>query len=249
MAECLDADPLVKRLKEDCEKSISREELEKKLKGRPDFILEEHYCRGMNTYCEDAGLCVELVAHADLPTRFGHFTLYGFYDAKNDKEHTAVVKGDVKGKERVPLRVHSQCHTGDVLGSLRCDCRDQLEAALSYINGQEFGTVVYMKQEGRGIGLLNKIKAYQLQDLGLDTVEANQYLGFPDEGREYSVAARIIELLGIQSVALLTNNPDKIQKLRSEGVTVLDRIPIVIPPNPFDEGYLKTKRERMNHLI
>jgi GTP cyclohydrolase II len=249
MAECLDADPLVAPLKEDCEKSISREELEKKLKGRPDFILEEHYCRGMNTFCEDAGLCVELVAHADLPTRFGHFTLYGFYDAKNDKEHTAVVKGDVKGKERVPLRVHSQCHTGDVLGSLRCDCRDQLEAALSYINGQEFGAVVYMKQEGRGIGLLNKIKAYQLQDLGLDTVEANQYLGYPDEGREYSVAARIIELLGIQSVALLTNNPDKIEKLRNEGVTVVDRIPIVIPPNPFDETYLKTKRERMNHLI
>lgn len=231
-----------------CEKAVSREELEKKLRGKPDFILEEHYCAGKNAYCEDAGLCVELVAHADLPTRFGRFTLYGFYDAKHDKEHTAIVKGEVRGRSGVPVRVHSQCHTGDVLGSLRCDCRDQLEAALSYINGRECGAVVYMKQEGRGIGLLNKIKAYQLQDLGLDTVEANLYLGYPDEAREYAVAARIIRLLGIESVALLTNNPDKIEKLVGEGIQVAERIPIVIPPNPFDEAYLNTKRERMNHL-
>jgi GTP cyclohydrolase II len=234
---------------EPCEKLTTREALEQKLTGKPDFVLEEHYCHGQNGYCEDDCLCVELVAHADLPTRFGHFTLYGFYDAKNDKEHTAIVKGTVSGVERVPVRVHSQCHTGDVLGSLRCDCRDQLEAALSYINGQEYGAVVYMKQEGRGIGLLNKIKAYQLQDLGLDTVEANEYLGYPGEAREYAVAARIIELLGIKSVALLTNNPDKIEKLSAEGVAVVDRIPIVIPPNPFDEAYLETKRERMNHLF
>lgn len=232
-----------------CEKIVPRDELERKLSGKPDFVLEEHYCAGQNAFCEDSACCVELVAHADLPTRFGRFTLYGFYDAKNDKEHTAIVKGDVKGAERVPVRVHSQCHTGDVLGSLRCDCRDQLEAALSYINGQERGAVVYMKQEGRGIGLLNKIKAYQLQDLGLDTVEANQYLGYPGESREYAVAARIISLLGIKSVALMTNNPDKIDKLTAEGVAVVDRIPIVIPPNPFDAVYLETKRERMSHLI
>ncbi len=234
---------------ESCDKVITHEELEKKLTGKPDFVLEEHYCRGKNAYCEDAGLCVELVAHAALPTRFGTFTLYGFYDAKNDKEHTAIVKGDVKGKSSVPLRVHSQCHTGDVLGSLRCDCRDQLEAALRYIDSQEYGAVVYMKQEGRGIGLLNKIKAYQLQDLGLDTVEANLYLGYPDEARDYAVAARIIELLGIRSVALMTNNPDKIEKLTAEGVSVVDRIPIVIPPNVHDQEYLATKRERMNHLL
>lgn len=232
----------------DCDKVTTREALEAKLSGDPDFILEEHYCASKGAYCDDEGCCVELVAHADLPTRFGHFTLYGFYDAKNDKEHTALVKGDVRGKERVPVRVHSQCHTGDVLGSLRCDCRDQLEAALRYINGAEYGAVVYMKQEGRGIGLLNKIKAYHLQDLGLDTVEANQYLGYPGEAREYEVAARILELLGIASVALLTNNPDKITKLGAEGVRVVDRIPVVIPPNPHDEFYLETKRERMNHL-
>jgi len=232
-----------------CDKAVTREELEKKLQGKPDFILEEHYCRGRNAYCEDAGLCVELVAHADLPTRFGNFTLYGFYDAKHDKEHTALVKGEVSGAAKVPVRVHSQCHTGDVLGSLRCDCRDQLEASLSYINERGLGAVIYMKQEGRGIGLLNKIKAYQLQDLGLDTVEANLYLGYPDEAREYAVAARIIELLGIASVDLMTNNPDKIEKLVAEGVRVESRIPVVIPPNPYDEVYLATKRERMKHLF
>ena len=233
----------------DCEKIVSREALESKLTGRPDFVLDEHYCAGKSAYCEDSACCVELVAHADLPTRFGHFTLYGFYDAKNDKEHTAIVKGVVSGKEAVPVRVHSQCHTGDVLGSLRCDCRDQLEAALTYIDGQDFGAVVYMKQEGRGIGLLNKIKAYQLQDLGLDTVEANQYLGFPGEARDYEVSASILQLLGIKSVVLLTNNPDKIEKLTAAGVSVVGRVPIVIPPNPHDAGYLETKRDRMNHLF
>ncbi len=232
-----------------CDRTVSRSELEKKLAAKPDFVLEEHYCAGQDAYCEDSDCCVELVAHADLPTRFGRFTIYGFYDARNDKEHTAVVKGDVRGAERVPVRVHSQCHTGDVLGSLRCDCRDQLEAALSYINSQERGAVVYMKQEGRGIGLLNKIKAYQLQELGLDTVEANEYLGYPGEGREYAVAAKMLGLLGIRSVELMTNNPDKIEKLRAEGVDVVGRIPVVIPPNPFDAEYLSTKRERMSHLI
>jgi GTP cyclohydrolase II len=135
-----------------------------------------------------------------------------------------------------------------VLGSLRCDCRDQLEVAFRYIEAKGVGAVVYMKQEGRGIGLLNKIKAYQLQDLGLDTVEANQYLGFPSEAREYAVAAKIIGILGITSVSLMTNNPDKIDKLSAEGVVVVDRIPIVIPSNPHDADYLDTKRERMNHL-
>lgn len=233
----------------DCGKTISREDLARKMKGKPDFILEEHYCAGQGAYCADSDCCVELVAHAALPTRFGTFTLYGFYDAKNDKEHTAVVKGDVGGKESVPVRVHSQCHTGDVLGSLRCDCRDQLEAALRYIEEKGLGAVVYMKQEGRGIGLLNKIKAYQLQDLGLDTVEANEYLGYPGEAREYEVAAKILGLLGIVSVSLMTNNPDKLDKLAAEGVVVVDRIPIVIPANPHDEEYLATKRERMNHLF
>jgi GTP cyclohydrolase II len=233
----------------DCDKIISKEELYKKLTGTPDFIPEEYYCRGKGAYCVDRDLCVQLVAKADLPSRFGNFTLFGFYDSKDDKEHTAIVHGDVEGREDVPLRVHSQCHTGDVLGSLRCDCRDQLEAALKYIAERPFGAVVYMMQEGRGIGLLNKIKAYQLQDLGLDTVEANQYLGYPGEARDYRVAAKIIELLGIRSVALMTNNPDKIDKLTGEGVRITGRVPIVIEANVHDDTYLKTKKERMGHLF
>lgn len=236
-------------LTQSCEKVVSREDLDKKLKGRPDFSLEDHYCEGKGAFCLDADLCVQLVAHAHLPSRFGDFELYGFYDAKANKEHTAVVHGDIKGKTSVPVRVHSECHTGDVLGSLRCDCRDQLEAALSFVGKQEAGAVIYLKQEGRGIGLLNKIKAYQLQELGLDTVEANLYLGFPDEGRDYKVASKILALLGVKSIALLTNNPDKIDKLRAEGVVVEDRIPIVIEANPHDEGYLATKREKMGHIL
>ena len=236
-------------LTEDCQKSTSREELEKKLNGKPDFKLEDHYCEGKGAYCLDADLCVQLVAHAHLPTRFGDFELYGFYDAKANKEHTAVVRGDIKGQKAVPVRVHSECHTGDVLGSLRCDCRDQLEAALRYVGAQERGAVIYLKQEGRGIGLLNKIKAYQLQELGLDTVEANLYLGFPDEARDYKVAAKILSLLGLESIALLTNNPDKIDKLRAEGVQVVERLPIIIDANSHDEAYLATKREKMGHLL
>jgi GTP cyclohydrolase II len=233
----------------ECDKMVSREDLLKKMTGKPDFIPEEHYCHGTGAYCRDNGTCVQLVAKANLPSRFGDFTLYGFYDGKDNKEHTAIVRGDLVGREDVPLRIHSQCHTGDVLGSLRCDCRDQLEAALTYIGKREFGAVVYLMQEGRGIGLLNKIKAYALQDLGLDTVEANQYLGYPGEGRDYEVGAKIIELLGIKSIALMTNNPDKIEKLRSEGILITNRIPIVIEPNSHDEEYLKTKRERMGHLL
>jgi GTP cyclohydrolase II len=236
-------------LTEDCGKTVGFEELKAKLKGRPDFSADEQYCKGAGAYCSEADFCVQLVAHAHLPSRFGDFELYGFYDAREDKEHTAMVHGDVKGRKGVPVRVHSECHTGDVLGSLRCDCRDQLETALRYVGAQDFGAVLYLRQEGRGIGLLNKIKAYRLQELGLDTVEANLYLGYPDEGRDYKVAAKMLALLGIESIKLITNNPDKIEKLSSEGIVVEDRIPIVIPPNPHDEGYLETKRDRMGHII
>lgn len=233
----------------DCDKALGREELALKLEGEPDFPLEERYCKGKGAYCADGDFCVELVAHAHLPTRFGDFELYGFYDAREDKEHTALVRGDVAGVEGLPVRVHSECHTGDVLGSLRCDCRDQLEAALRQVGSLPLGAVLYLRQEGRGIGLLNKIKAYRLQELGLDTVEANRYLGFPDEGRDYKVAAKMLALLGVASIALLTNNPDKIEKLRAEGVKVTERLPLVVPPNPHDEGYLAAKRDRMGHLI
>jgi GTP cyclohydrolase II len=229
--------------------AISKEELSAKMSGKPDFVLEECYCKGVGEYCIDNALCVQLAAKANLPTRYGTFMLYGFYDNRGGKEHTAIVHGDVEGRERVPLRVHSECHTGDVWGSLRCDCRQQLEAATRFIASQEAGVVIYLKQEGRGIGLLNKIRAYQLQDLGLDTVEANQYLDLPVDARDYKVAAKIIDLLKIRSVSLLTNNPDKIDQLKAEGINVVDRIPIVMPANRHDRDYLDVKKQKMGHML
>ena len=190
---------------------------------------------------------VEWVACARLPTRFGEFNIVGFLDRTNGREHTVMVKGAVAGREDCPVRVHSECHTGDVWTSLRCDCREQLEKSLQYVQGREFGAVIYLRQEGRGIGLFNKLKAYNLQDLGLDTVEANTSLGFPSDAREYRAAADILRLLQIRSVALLTNNPDKIEGLRREGITVTRRIPMTVPANAHNRRYLKTKREGLGH--
>lgn len=212
--------------------------------GEPEFVDSQNRNRDETGTQE-----VTLEARAHFPTRFGTFELYGFRDSQGGKEHTAVVKGNVNGAVDCPVRVHSQCHTGDVWGSLRCDCRDQLEASLEYIAGQEVGAVVYLKQEGRGIGLINKIRAYHLQDLGLDTIEANEYLGFPAEARRYTVAAEILSLLGIRSVALLTNNPDKITKLTEEGIEITRRIPVVIPWNKHNETYMQTKQNSMGHLF
>ncbi len=221
-----------------------RRKLREKMFGEPEFFQDDEI-----TATSNDGARVTLSARAHFPTRFGTFELYGFLDDRDKKEHTAVVKGNIHGKAGVPVRVHSQCHTGDVWGSLRCDCRDQLETALEYIAGQEFGAVVYLKQEGRGIGLLNKIRAYHLQDLGLDTIEANEYLGFPAEARRYDVAASILRLLGVKSVGLLTNNPDKITKLTEEGIEVTRRIPVVIPWNKHNEYYMQTKQDSMGHLF
>ncbi len=148
-----------------------------------------------------------------------------------------------------PVRVHSECHTGDVWGSLRCDCGEQLDAALRYISEQDFGAVIYLKQEGRGIGLHNKLLAYALQDRGLDTVEANEQLGLPAEARNYADAAEIIRRLKIHSVVLLTNNPDKLSKLSREGIRISRREPLIIQPNPHSRRYLNTKKLKMNHLI
>lgn len=192
---------------------------------------------------------VKQVAEAFLPTRYGDFTIVGFYSSREKKEHVAIVKGDVAGKERCPVRVHSQCFTGDVFHSLKCDCREQLEASLEYIAAQPCGVVIYLKQEGRGIGLLNKIKAYHLQDMGLDTVEANEYLGFPGDMRDYIVAAKIISMLRIRSVSLLTNNPDKIRGLESQGIDVAERIPVIPKPNTHNAHYLATKTRKMGHLF
>jgi GTP cyclohydrolase II len=192
---------------------------------------------------------VRLIAQAAFPTLFGTFTLMGYADRTGGDELTAVVRGDVRGATDCPIRVHSECHTGDIFGSLRCDCREQLEESLRYIAARECGAVIYLRQEGRGIGLLNKIRAYELQDQGLDSVDANERLGFPADARDYATAARIIELLGIASVRLLTNNPAKISGLEQEGIKVTGRVPIVVPANRFNERYLATKRTRFNHLL
>jgi GTP cyclohydrolase II len=191
---------------------------------------------------------VTKLACAAFPTRFGDFSIYAFRDQKG-KEHVALVRGEVSGKESVPVRIHSECLTGDCLGSLRCDCRDQLEYSLKYLGRKEYGILLYMRQEGRGIGLGNKIKAYQLQDNGMDTVEANIHLGFDEDLRDYSTAARILQIFNVKSVALLTNNPAKVQDLKKNGITITKRIPVVVKPNKYNTEYLKTKKKKMNHLI
>ena len=192
---------------------------------------------------------VVLAAQASLPTKWGEFSIFGFLDRLTGVEHTAIVHGNVSESERCPVRLHSQCHTGDVLGSLRCDCQAQLEYALEYISSVPFGAVLYLAQEGRGIGLVNKIRAYHLQDLGMDTVDANLNLGFPSDARRYGVASDMINLLGIRSIELLTNNPDKIDALTELGIVVERRLPVVIESNEHNSNYLETKRNRMGHLI
>jgi GTP cyclohydrolase II len=192
---------------------------------------------------------IKLVAQTELPTKHGIFTIMGFLSERDGKEYTVVIHGDVVGKEDCPVRIHSECHTGEIWGSLRCDCRQQLEASIKYITSKPYGMIIYCKQEGRGIGLLNKLKAYHLQDNGLDTVEANLHLGFPVDMRDYCVGTDIIQFLGIKSVALLTNNPEKIQAFNRKGIPVTRRIPLVITPNKYNERYLRTKKEKLHHLL
>lgn len=191
---------------------------------------------------------VEIAAVADLPSEFGSYKLYVFSNDRDEKEHLAMVHGDVFGAKDVPVRLHSECLTGDVLGSLRCDCRPQLERALRTIGEGPRGIVLYLRQEGRGIGLTNKIRAYGLQERGMDTVEANLALGFPDDAREYSVAAGMLKTLGVRSIALMTNNPQKLQKLEEQGLEVR-RLPHAIPPNHHNRRYLETKARRSGHLL
>jgi GTP cyclohydrolase II len=205
----------------------------------------DHECEGIGP----ARICVRVVAVAELPSRFGRFRIVGFWNNRDGKDHIAIVHGDVVGREDVPTRLHSECLTGDALGSLRCDCRDQLEQALRRIAAEPRGVVLYLRQEGRGIGLLNKVRAYSLQDLGLDTVEANQALGFRDDERDYAIAAHMIRSLDVRSVRLLTNNPAKIEGLTQYGVVVTDRLPHVMPANPHNRFYLETKANRSGHWI
>jgi GTP cyclohydrolase II len=186
---------------------------------------------------------------AELPTRFGDFRIVAFWNNRDGKEHAAIVRGDILNAEEVPTRLHSECLTGDVIGSLRCDCRDQLEFALHKLDSFERGVLLYLRQEGRGIGLINKVRAYALQDRGLDTVEANLALGFRDDERDYAIAAHMLHSLTVRSIQLMTNNPKKIEQLTQHGVKVSKRLAHVIPPNPHNRFYLETKRERSGHWI
>lgn len=198
---------------------------------------------------EPEGKLVRIAAVAKLPTRSGRFEIVAFDNDLDDEEHVAIVRGDVNGAVDVPTRIHSECLTGDVLGSLRCDCRDQLLQGLALIAGMERGILLYLRQEGRGIGLVNKIRAYALQDKGLDTVEANLALGFRDDERDYSIAAHMLESLGVASIQLITNNPNKMRQLAEHGVSVTRRIPHVMPANEHNRFYLETKERRQGHYL
>jgi len=193
---------------------------------------------------------VERVAEADLPTKYGHFRVIAYRHAYGDTGSVALVKGDVKGKENVVVRVHSGCVTGDILGSLRCDCGEQLELALRYIERNGEGVLVYLPEhEGRGVGLVNKIKAYALQDEGQDTVEANATLGFPPDLRDYGTGAQILADLGLSTIRLLTNNPRKIVGLEAFGLRVTERIPLAVSPHEENARYLETKRTKLGHWL
>jgi GTP cyclohydrolase II len=197
---------------------------------------------------------MQKVAEADFPTRWGQFRILGFEaefgegKERRREDAVALVMGDLMGQAPL-VRIHSQCLTGDVFGSLRCDCRQQLEMALSMIAAAGAGVLIYEQQEGRGIGLMAKLRAYELQDSGLDTVEANEKLGFKADQREFALPAEILHHLGIQKVRLLSNNPDKVAALENSGIKVVERVPCEVEPNAHAENYLKTKKEKMGHLF
>jgi GTP cyclohydrolase II len=194
---------------------------------------------------------IRKVAEANFPTRFGRFRIYGFERGSNGKTEEAIVlvMGDVTSQDPPLVRIHSQCLTGDVFHSLRCDCRAQLEIALNLISEEGRGILIYEHQEGRGIGLLNKLRAYELQDAGADTIEANERLGFEADLRNYELPAGILKFFGISSVRLLSNNPDKIQALEREGISVAERVPCEVAPSDSTQAYLRTKKEKLGHLL
>lgn len=192
---------------------------------------------------------VEQVTKTDMPTRYGHFTAYGYINKLNGEHHVALVKGEIGEGENLLCRVHSECLTGDTFGSLRCDCGQQLHAAMRQIEEEGRGILLYMRQEGRGIGLINKLRAYELQEQGMDTLEANLALGFKGDEREYYIGAQILRDLGAKTLRLLTNNPDKVYQLQDFGMEILERVPIQAPANPHDIRYLRTKQNRMGHLL
>jgi GTP cyclohydrolase II len=190
-----------------------------------------------------------MVAHAALPTRYGHFTIYGFKGRSPQEEAVALVRGKLNGKRAPLVRVHSQCLTGDVLTSLRCDCRAQLELSMRKIGHAASGVLIYLPQEGRGIGLMNKLRAYELQDGGMDTVEANESLGFAADARDYDFSAQILKKLGATRIRLLSNNPEKVRQLESAGIQVVERVACQPRVSAISRSYLKTKKRKMGHLL
>jgi GTP cyclohydrolase II len=189
------------------------------------------------------------VAHAELPTRYGRFTIYGFEGRGPQEEAVALVRGNLKGKSAPLVRVHSQCLTGDVLSSLRCDCRAQLELSLQKISRAPSGILLYLPQEGRGIGLMNKLRAYELQDGGMDTVEANESLGFAADARDYDFSAQILKQLGATKIRLLSNNPEKVRQLERSGIRVVQRVPCRPRVHKISRAYMQTKKTKMGHLL
>ena len=192
---------------------------------------------------------IEEIVRVDMPTQYGHFKLIAFQEKNSPNEHLALIKGTWKPEQPVMVRVHSSCFTGDILGSLRCDCGEQLHQAMHMVNQEGTGVILYMNQEGRGIGLLNKLKAYRLQEEGMDTVEANLHLGFQTDQRDYGVGAQILRHLGVTKLRLLTNNPKKRVGLIGYGLEIVDNIPLAVDPNPHNEKYLQTKRDKLGHEI
>ena len=200
-------------------------------------------------YIENNVKVIEKAITTKLPTKYGIFDVSGYYDRETGKEHIALYMGNIDNGEPVLARIHSQCLTGDTLGSLKCDCGQQLDKAMKMIAENGSGVLLYMRQEGRGIGLVNKLKAYHLQDNGMDTLDANLALGFQGDLREYYIGAQILRDLGIKSLHLLTNNPDKVYQLEDYGMKISSRVPIEIEANPYDSFYLKTKKDRMGHIL
>ncbi|MVB10174.1 Riboflavin biosynthesis protein RibBA [Caprobacter fermentans] len=192
---------------------------------------------------------VERVAVAKMPTRYGNFTAYGYVNTLNGEHHVALVKGEIGDGQNLLCRVHSECLTGDAFGSLRCDCGQQFASAMTQIEREGRGVLLYMRQEGRGIGLINKLRAYELQDQGMDTLEANEALGFAGDLREYFIGAQILRDLGAKTLRLLTNNPDKVYQLADYGMKIVERIPLQMDATPYDLFYLKTKQSRMGHIL